>query len=69
MEKMFQGIDSLISIELDAKEQNVFISSMNEAFDELKSAVLNLKQYITDNGIKEFVEEILSEENTSKEES
>ena len=43
--------------------------AMNEAFDELKSAVLNLKQYITDNGIKEFVEEILSEENTSKEES
>jgi transcriptional regulator with XRE-family HTH domain len=40
-----------------------------EAFDELKSAVLNLKQHITDDAIKESVEEILSEENTSKEES
>ena len=39
MEKMFQGINSIVSVELNTDKNNIFISSIKEAFDECKNLI------------------------------
>ena len=48
MEKMFEEIDYLISIELYTEEQNIYINSISQAFDGCKNLIsFNLKGFNT----------------------